>query len=57
MLINCIRKHAHVTTPIFYVNSRPHLGHAYTMVLASAISKVIKKRNPNDLHFFSTGTD
>lgn len=39
-----------VTTPIFYVNAKPHLGHAYSMVLADAIARWTR----SDL---STGTD
>ena len=46
-MLNIISRQAHVTTPIFYANSKPHIGHAYTMVLASAVSKVLKKLKPN----------
>ncbi|MDO9083773.1 MAG: class I tRNA ligase family protein, partial [Humidesulfovibrio sp.] len=28
-----------VTTPIFYVNAKPHLGHAYTPILADAMTR------------------
>ena len=31
-----------VTTPIFYVNAKPHLGHAYTMVLADTFARYQK---------------
>ncbi|CAL7938223.1 unnamed protein product [Xylocopa violacea] len=32
-------KHTYITTPIFYVNGAPHIGHAYTTVLADAIAR------------------
>jgi len=44
-----------VTTPIFYVNGRPHIGHAYTAVLADAISRYLRLRGDDVL--FATGTD
>ena len=28
----------YLTTPIYYVNDRPHLGHAYTMIVADAVT-------------------
>lgn len=44
-----------ITTPIFYVNSRPHLGHAFSMIVADAHARWKLKSNP--LVKFSTGTD
>ncbi|XP_076758446.1 methionyl-tRNA synthetase, mitochondrial [Xylocopa sonorina] len=32
-------KHTYITTPIFYVNGVPHIGHAYTAVLADTIAR------------------
>ncbi len=29
-----------ITTPIFYVNSKPHIGHLYSAILASAVKQV-----------------
>ena len=29
----------YITTPIYYVNARPHLGHAYTTICADVISR------------------
>ncbi|XP_022707858.1 methionine--tRNA ligase, mitochondrial-like [Varroa jacobsoni] len=46
-----------VTTPIFYVNAAPHLGHCHTLVLADAINRLQKLRYPNKKTLFSTGTD
>ncbi|KAM3130192.1 hypothetical protein pb186bvf_017692 [Paramecium bursaria] len=31
-----------ITTPLFYLNSRPHIGHLYSMIYADAISKIQK---------------
>lgn len=44
-----------ITTPIFYVNSQPHLGHAFSMLVADAHARWKRK---SDLTVnFSTGTD
>ena len=45
----------YVTTPIYYANSLPHLGHLYTMVVADAIAR--SKRQRGIETFFLTGTD
>lgn len=44
-----------VTTPIYYVNGRPHIGHAYTTVAADCLARF--KRLQGEEVFFSTGTD
>ncbi|MFW6139552.1 MAG: class I tRNA ligase family protein, partial [Spirochaetota bacterium] len=45
----------YITTPIYYVNDEPHLGHAYSTVLADVLSRY--HRLFGDEVFFSTGTD
>ncbi len=45
----------YITTPLYYVNDEPHIGHAYTTILADVISR-IKKIQKNDVYFL-TGTD
>ncbi|MBD3163332.1 MAG: methionine--tRNA ligase [Candidatus Eisenbacteria bacterium] len=45
----------YVTTPIYYVNDEPHIGHAYTTVLADVISRF--HRLSGQETFFLTGTD
>lgn len=45
-----------ITTPIFYVNSRPHLGHAFSMLLADAHTRWLRKNSIQSIKF-STGTD
>ncbi len=45
----------YVTTPIYYVNDAPHIGHAYTTITADAVARW--NRLPGrDVHFL-TGTD
>ncbi|MFQ5721724.1 MAG: methionine--tRNA ligase, partial [Candidatus Aminicenantales bacterium] len=45
----------YITTPIYYVNDVPHIGHAYTTIIADALSR-FKKLLGKDV-FFLTGTD
>jgi len=45
----------YITTPIYYVNDEPHIGHAYTTILADVLSRY--HRLFGDEVFFSTGTD
>jgi methionyl-tRNA synthetase len=45
----------YLTTPIYYVNARPHLGHAYTTIVCDAIAR--RKRALGIETFFLTGTD
>src|SRR5688572_12854905 len=44
-----------ITTPIYYINARPHLGHAYTTMVADAIAR--SRRLLGYDVFFLTGTD
>ena len=45
----------YITTPIYYVNARPHIGHAYTTVVADAIAR--RKRALGFETWLLTGTD
>ena len=45
----------YITTPIYYVNAQPHLGHAYTTIVADTICRF--KRLCGDEARFQTGTD
>jgi methionyl-tRNA synthetase len=45
----------YVTTPIYYVNAEPHLGHAYTTIAADALARHMRQRGEDV--FFLTGTD
>lgn len=49
---------AYFTTPIFYVNAAPHIGHLYSALLADALCRHHRLRVPSDAATgFSTGTD
>ena len=45
----------YVTTPIYYVNAEPHLGHAYTTIAADVLARHMRQRGEDV--FFLTGTD
>lgn len=45
----------YVTTPIYYVNDHPHIGHIYTTLVADAIARY--RRTRGDQVYFLTGTD
>jgi methionyl-tRNA synthetase len=45
----------YVTTPIYYVNAAPHLGHAYTTIAVDALARHYRQRGEDV--FFLTGTD
>jgi methionyl-tRNA synthetase len=48
-------QHFTITTPIYYVNDVPHIGHSYTTVAADVISRLHRMRGHEV--FFLTGTD
>ena len=50
-----MKKNFYITTPIYYVNDIPHLGHAYTSFAADTICKY--KQLSNYDTYFVTGTD
>jgi methionyl-tRNA synthetase len=45
----------YITTPIYYVNAQPHLGHAYTTIAADIMARHMRQRGEDV--FFLTGTD
>jgi methionyl-tRNA synthetase len=45
----------YITTPIYYANSKPHIGHAYTTMIADSITRYKRQRGIDT--FFLTGTD
>lgn len=45
----------YITTPIYYVNGEPHIGHAYTSLVADCINRFYKQQK--NATFFLTGTD
>ena len=46
---------AYITTPIYYVNDKPHIGHAYTTTLCDIWARAMRARGEEV--FFLTGTD
>jgi methionyl-tRNA synthetase len=55
-----VHQHYFATTPIFYVNSSPHLGHLYTALLADAharFTRLSAPPGPLSCHILATGTD
>ncbi|HQP09776.1 MAG TPA: methionine--tRNA ligase [Candidatus Omnitrophota bacterium] len=49
------QKKFYITTPIYYVNDKPHIGHAYTTILADVLARY--HRAQGDRVFFLTGLD
>jgi methionyl-tRNA synthetase len=45
----------YITTPIYYVNAQPHLGHAYTTIATDVLARHMRQRDEDV--FFLTGTD
>lgn len=48
-------KKFYITTPIYYVNAAPHIGHAYTTIAADVLNRFLHKRGRDT--FLLTGTD
>src|SRR6187455_3389475 len=49
------REKYYLTTPIFYPNGKPHIGHAYTVIATDALAR-FQRLDGKDV-FFLTGTD
>ena len=50
-----MKQNFYITTPIYYVNDEPHIGHAYTTILADVINRYYKLLGHDT--YFLTGTD
>lgn len=48
-------KKIYITTPIYYVNDKPHIGHAYTTIAADVLARHYRHQKADV--FFLTGTD
>ena len=46
----------YITTPIYYVNDRPHIGHTYTTVLADVLARFRKLDAVTPVTYYSRGT-
>jgi methionyl-tRNA synthetase len=53
--MECKRKDIYITTPIYYVNGKPHIGHAYTTAIADMVARFSRLAGLNT--YFLTGTD
>ncbi|MCX5696271.1 MAG: methionine--tRNA ligase [Candidatus Omnitrophica bacterium] len=47
----------YITTPLYYVNASPHIGHSYTTIAADTLSRYLRKVIGEDKVWFLTGTD
>ncbi|MBM3244741.1 MAG: methionine--tRNA ligase [Candidatus Omnitrophica bacterium] len=47
----------YITTPLYYVNASPHIGHSYTTIAADCLSRFMRAQLGKDNVFFLTGTD
>src|SRR5204863_9589166 len=50
-----MKRKFYITTPIYYVNARPHIGHAYTTIACDTVAR--RQRLLGADTFFLTGTD
>ena len=48
-------KNIYITTPIYYINDKPHIGHTYSTLTADILARFYRFLGKNV--FFSTGTD
>jgi len=47
----------YLTTPLYYVNASPHIGHSYTTIAADTLARYMRKVIGEDKVWFLTGTD
>lgn len=47
----------YITTPIYYINDKPHIGHAYSTIAADVLARYWRGRLGDANVLFSTGTD
>ncbi|KAL1724259.1 tRNA synthetases class I (M)-domain-containing protein [Schizophyllum commune] len=50
-------KPTYITTPIFYPNAVPHIGHLYSLVIADIFARYSRLRHPEKPTYFLAGTD
>lgn len=54
---NTQNKKFYVTTPIYYINDIPHIGHAYSTIAADVLARYYREKIGKDNVLFVTGTD
>ncbi|MDD5347639.1 MAG: class I tRNA ligase family protein, partial [Candidatus Omnitrophica bacterium] len=47
----------YITTPLYYINASPHIGHSYTTIAADATARFMRRRLGDDKVWLLTGTD
>jgi len=50
-------KKFYITTPLYYVNASPHIGHSYTTIAADILARMMRMRLGPERVWFLTGTD
>lgn len=51
------QKKFYISTPIYYVNDKPHIGHAYTTIVADVLARFYRGQIGDKNVYFLTGTD
>lgn len=49
------KENAYITSPLYYVNAKPHIGHCYTQIICDSVTRFLKQCGHQV--FFMTGTD
>jgi len=52
-----MRKKFYITTPLYYVNASPHIGHSYTNIAADCLARYMRRIRGEENVWFLTGTD
>ena len=52
-----MNKKFYITTPLYYVNASPHIGHSYTTIAADALARFMREKIGDEHVWFLTGTD
>ena len=47
----------YITTPLYYVNASPHIGHSYTNIAADTLARFMRNALGQEQVWFLTGTD
>lgn len=55
--VNQAKNKFYVTTPIYYINDVPHIGHAYSTIAADTLARYYRGKLGKDNVLFVTGTD
>lgn len=56
-MVTKVKNKFYITTPIYYVNDQPHIGHAYTTIVADVLARYYRQKIGKENVYFLTGTD